>query len=398
MNGVLMLIVALGVALPAQAKLLPRAQCLSACGGAITATCTKTLKNGKTRIKPPCKARIIRQCRHNKPVCVLTSTTTTVPPGRTLTLTVPPTGSDLDNGWTGISHNFPIINGSSIQYTLSCPDGVNCTGTGTTGPGTFNGTTFGAPLPLLAANTPVCVVNRFQDPMLTGTFNLTTGDAGVSSPNLVKLFSDVYLRTTFPEVCPKCVIAGGGGDLGSTGKCSSTSKTPGANCTVNGKVVVAGQGLYLLSSDCVPLGDSPPTTLDIQLPLTTGQAPPIVGPVPCRDATGPQTQDDNCGAGACNAGCTGTACATHDAAGNCIDAKGGISQLCCSTNTALPCFPTKGGGSIVRSGKPVVPGDAAGGVFAGTFCIAHTDSSLINSVTGLPGPGALLLPAVATVQ
>ena len=38
-----------------------------------------------------------------------------------------------------------------------------------------------------------------------------------------------------------------------------------------------------------------------------------------------------------------------------------------------------------------------GGVFAATFCIAHTDSSVINTTTGLPGPGALSLPAVATL-
>jgi hypothetical protein len=59
----------------------------------------------------------------------------------------------------------------------------------------------------------------------------------------------------------------------------------------------------------------------------------------------------------------------------------------------MPCFPTSaaskaaGLGSIIRTGKPVVPGDAAGGVFAGTFCIAGTDSTLINVTTGLPGPG-----------
>src|SRR5262249_18920931 len=61
------------------------------------------------------------------------------------------------------------------------------------------------------------------------------------------------------------------------------------------------------------------------------------------------------------------------------------------------CFATKGGGSIIRTGAPAVPGGPQG-TFAGTFCIAHTDSSLINSVTGLPGPGALLLPAVATTS
>src|SRR5262249_31664812 len=160
------------------------------------------------------------------------------------------------------------------------------------------------------------------------------------------------------------------GDLGSTGTCSSTSTNSGATCTVDGKVNVAGQGLYLLSSACPPLGDTAPTTFDVELLLSTAQAPPLVGPMPCPDSAGPQTSDDNCGGSACNARCTGAACASTDAAGNCIDAKGGISQLCCASNTALPCFPTSvaskaaGLGSIIRTGKPVVPGDPTGGVFA----------------------------------
>jgi len=318
-----------------------------------------------------------------------------------ITLSVPATGSDLDNGWTGTSHNFPIINGTQLRYCLSGCDGTNtfeCTGKGPTGEGSINGETLGAPLPLLTAGTPVCVVNRFQPGDLTGTFNLQTGEAGTSSAsgNLVPLFSDIYLRTTFPEVCPRCNVPGGGGDLGSVGKCSSTAKNAGATCRVDGKTQVAGQGLYLLSSACTPLGDAPPTSLDIELPLTTGTAKELVGPLPCSDASGPQTLDDNCGAGTCNAVCTGAACVSQDADGNCIDAKGGISQLCCSSNTSLPCFPTKGGGKISRTGKPVIPGGPAG-TFAGTFCIAHTDSGLINLVTGLPGPGAVLLPATASV-
>jgi hypothetical protein len=32
------------------------------------------------------------------------------------------------------------------------------------------------------------------------------------------------------------------------------------------------------------------------------------------------------------------------------------------------------------------------------LCIGHTDSSLINSVTGLPGPGASLLPATVPIS
>jgi hypothetical protein len=120
---------------------------------------------------------------------------------------------------------------------------------------------------------------------------------------------------------------------------------------------------------------------------------PLVGPLPCPDDQGPQTQDDGCTGGTCNAGCTGAACAaTH--AGNCIDAKGGISQVCCSNATSRPCFPTKTG-SITRTGRPGTNGHTL--VSAATFCIPRTDSTLINITTGLPGPGALLLPAQGSV-
>jgi hypothetical protein len=314
-------------------------------------------------------------------------------------------GSDLDNGWTGTSHNFPVIGGSSLKYCLSGCDGTStfaCTGTGTTSaggaPSSLNGADFGAPLPLLAANVPVCVVNQYQDATLSGTFNLQTGEAGsAASPNLVHLNSMVFLRATFPEVCPRCNVPGGGGGIGSTGTCSNTSTKSGAACRVNGEVTVAGKGLYLLSSDCPPINDSgPPTALDIKLPFTTGTATPLVGPNACPDSAGPQTSEDSCSGGSCTATCTGAACAGTDAQGNCIDAKGGISQLCCSSKTDTPCFPTKGGGSIVRTGKPGTDGQTL--VNAALFCIAHTNSTLINVTTGLPGPGALLLPATVTVS
>ena len=297
-------------------------------------------------------------------------------------------GSDLDNGWTGTSHNFPVIGGSALHYCLTCAADGSCQGSAPTGAGTPNTAFFGAPLPLLAANVPVCVVNSFVDSTLNATYNLNTGQGGTAqNPTNVHLTSSVYLRTSFPEVCPKCSGAG----IGATGTCSQTAKNAGAACTVNGEVTVAGKGKYELSSDCTPLGDSPPTPLDIKLAFSTGDAPPLTGPKPCGES-----QDDACGSGTCNAGCTGAACNGHDAAGNCIDAKGGISQLCCSSDTTKPCFPTKGGGSITRSGSPGLPGGRM--LQATTFCIDATNSSVINATTGLPGPGALLLPADVVVK
>jgi hypothetical protein len=319
-----------------------------------------------------------------------------------ITLQVPSTGSDLDNGWTGTSHNFPVIQGSTLKYCLSNCDGTSdtlCDGSGETGDGTLNGPTFGAPLPLLAAGIPVCVVNRYQTSPLTNTFDLATG---VGSGD-VNLFSDVYLTSNPSEVCPRCNPTVPNADptqqIGKQGKCSATARAVGSDCTIEGQVNVAlgaGQTQYFLSSACIPAASQNQATLDIRLPLTTGQAPPLVGPLPCPDSAGPQTLDDSCGAGTCTEGaCTGSACVSGSGT-QCIDAKGGISQACCSSNTTSPCFGTKGGGSIIRTGAPIM---ASGqGAFAATFCIARTASALINASTGLPGPGALILPSQRTVS
>jgi hypothetical protein len=245
----------------------------------------------------------------------------------------------------------------------------------------------------------VCVVNRFQDATLTGTYNVQTGAGGSADrPNVVRLLSDVYLRSSFPEVCPRCTPTDASGGIGSTGKCSGTAKNAGADCTVDGQATVAGRGEYLLSSACTPQGDSGGAngTLAIELPFSTGPSRSLVGPLPCGDASGPQTQDDGCGSGSCTASCTGPACVDHDDTGNCIDSKGGISQLCCSSSTETPCFPTRGGGSLSRTGSPGTDGQTL--VNAATFCIARTSASLINITTGLPGPGALLLPSVVHVD
>src|SRR5215472_15840982 len=72
-------------AVKAKTPLVSHATCLAECGDMITGQCTKTLKNGKTKIKPACKAKIIRKCRHNKLVCTTTSTST---PGSTTTTTL----------------------------------------------------------------------------------------------------------------------------------------------------------------------------------------------------------------------------------------------------------------------------------------------------------------------
>jgi len=309
--------------------------------------------------------------------------------------------TDLDTGWTGNSMNFPVITGSTLDLCLSNCDATTdpeCDANGPVGEGTVNGPTFGPPLPLLASGVPTCIVNEYRQDVV-GTWNLQTG----TTDNVqVNLLSNVHL-TAATEVCPRC----SGSGLGATGKCSSSARNPGAACVVEGTIRVenaAGDKNYSLSGACLP---STPAIgkLNIDLPLTTGERT-LAGPTPCNEGVGSPVQDDSC-AGTCEPGiCSGNAC-FQNVNGQCVDIKGGISQNCCSDNTATPCQPTAGGGTIVRNGIPSVPSPAwpdttypktqEGVVVGATFCIAATDSALVNGVTGLPGPGAILIPYTGTV-
>src|SRR5215475_4150281 len=138
----------------APAKLVPKSQCLSQCRDSITAQCTKTrtLKNGriKTRIKPACKARLIRLCRKQKAgVCTTTTTTslggtttttgggaTTTTTTSTTTTTCPATGCvilnlDFTNGASGGDCSSAVDGSNAVVKTLHC-GGLNIGGGGST--------------------------------------------------------------------------------------------------------------------------------------------------------------------------------------------------------------------------------------------------------------------------
>jgi hypothetical protein len=301
------------------------------------------------------------------------------------------TGTDLDNGFSGDSHNFPVIEGSKLELCLSnCnnTDDPICDTCARTGQGTGNGFTFGPPLPLVAGGVPVCVINRYKNNFLSaGTANIATGEI----TGTIDLLSQV-ITTPPSRVCPRCT--GGGNVIGGQGTCDG-GPSNGQSCTIEGLVRVnsdnppISNALYPLSSDCLPggLGTENAGTLDIGLPLTTGTTTKT-GRCPG------QTQDDACGNGAtCGDTCSSTP-----------PLKGGVNQTCCSNEPSRPCFPTRGGGTIMRTGSPVVPQPpwdtdketypktSSGERVVAIFCIPATQSSTVNQVAGLPGPGALILP------
>jgi hypothetical protein len=330
-------------------------------------------------------------------------------------LTVSNAGTDLDSGRSGPSHNFPTQGGTKVQL---CLDGCNttdkamCTTSMPVGEGTFNKGTFGPPLPLFTAGIPVCVQSRYVSPQPAGTANLQTGEI----TNTIMLLSDVFL-TDETNVCPRC----------ETGVCNS-GPAVGKPCSVDGAVTVVEAAttnkFFKLSKDCPPPTDLKAGTLVINIPLTTGTSTlsPLPGGsavTPCvkqpGEATGLPPLPDICPpGGVCNATCTGNACATQSVdyvtgLPTCVDAKGGISQVCCSNKADNPCFPTgpSSVGVVSRTGHAIAPqpqwpdpmypkttactpGNCL--VQAGAYCVPATGTGSVDGLAGLPGPGAIVLP------
>jgi hypothetical protein len=247
-------------------------------------------------------------------------------------------------------------------------------------------------------------VSKWRESTVTGTANEATGDISLD----IRLTSEVFL-TDLTAVCPQC----------RNGRCTSGANANKA-CTVEASVdVFISQGntdRYDLSSTCVPTAP-PEAALEINfLPLTTGTAAPLVGPVPCNAKPGEPNgvqppQPDGCAGSGCGSQCTGLACLSkvddpvNPGTQVCVDSKGGVSQLCCNNNTTKPCFTLANGATVNRAGfadppLPALPDmtypkTATKGVLASTFCIPATGSSSIDQVTGLPGPGAIQLTGTA---
>jgi hypothetical protein len=307
---------------------------------------------------------------------------------REVEMVVAASGTDLDNGVTGISHNFPVPAAATLRMCVTgCDPATNPTCVqDEAATDAVQADTFGPPLPLLAAGIPTCIVNRFATPSITGgTADLSTGETS----GQLHLSSDVYL-TDVTQVCPVC----SGRGVGETGTCNS-GRNAGRACRTDALMDIVSNGntrRLAVSADCTPSG-SPAGTLQLTLPLTTGTSSTSIA------ACG-SVSTGSCGAGTCSAACTGNACVATTPDGKCVDVKGGVSQMCCSNNTQMACFPN-GSDAIVRTGDTTVPqpawpettypksGDAT---LVATFCEGATGTAAVDIATGLPGPGALILP------
>lgn len=317
---------------------------------------------------------------------------------REIRLVAADAGTDLDNGWTGVAHNFALVGGSTIRGCLAGCDATTssaCTLAGDTGRGTIN-PTFGPPLPLFVLGAATCLVNEY-DGSISGTTDLATGATEVA----LTLATEVWIAPP-GIVCPQC----SGAARGDTGVCLD-GPDRGRACRVEGTVLVGEAGeTFELSSSCRPEGTMA-ARLKIPLHVTTASRS-LAGPLPCDG----QLETNGCpGDGACDAACTGDACVAQvedpvePGTTRCVDRKGGLAQQCCAADPTLPCFDA---GVTVRVGRAAVPAPAwpdpvypktSEPVLVDVFCEPATGQNLFDAITtGLPGTSALVLPMHACVR
>jgi hypothetical protein len=293
---------------------------------------------------------------------------------------------------------------------------------------------LGPPLPLSSGNTPSCIVNKLgQD--IVGTHNVDTGDSAVA----VNLRALVYLGTSLDKPCPFCTGDFAANDGVRAGLCVGGPNDAQA-CDVNGvNTSFPAPGGNGHSLDCFPSSgvNVSGTGLIINLAETSGTASLtstiLCGPsnaVPCHcgicsnDATRPCHANTDCsapgvcqkktnfeplpnqctdafctdvgdgegecdGAGPADLGCDGILRANGEFFIFCVNNADcdpnniGINAGNCTLGKLRDCFlPT-----ITATGNP----DPVAPVTAATFCAASTANVAINAVTGLPGPGRVVL-------
>jgi hypothetical protein len=216
--------------------------------------------------------------------------------------------------------------------------------------------------PSRAAN--VGNLNVVFDTATTGTTMLGTGPK-CTAPNFTS-------RTCFCDTCATAAAE----------PCNSNADCPGG-AACGGKRCIGGTNV---GRACTTISECPSGSCG-----RSGQA---TRPNDCSDVVcSPDTSDPNPNDGICEAGPFDRFCSTERFRGcssdtDCMPPPAGNCGTCKPNQTCVGEFRNCFLDPIVRTGTPGLQN----AVLAATFCIAPTTSSAINTVAGLPGPGALALP------
>jgi cysteine-rich repeat protein len=320
---------------------------------------------------------------------------TTGPGGETCqdgTLTLTNINSDLDLGWTGMGHHQFAVELTSLTGALDCA-GTTCVVDGTA----MAGAAYLSPLPLSVGGVGMCILSTVTEGP-TGTFDCTSGCTDLA----LSLSWSVFLRQDVAQPCPVCLGDNEANDGQANGTCSADAASPGAACDVSG----VSQIFPPTSHDCLPSG-IPVGTIPIDLaPLTTGSAtstggvdclsplpppgachcPGQIVPNACFDGTCPPS--GVCEGGPIDGHCSDASyrgCPEGSGTTSCEDVFPG-SGTC--VTAPRPCF----GATIERTGRC----DTQQSSLAATFCMGATSAPAINTVLGLPGPGAITIETLVS--
>jgi hypothetical protein len=313
-----------------------------------------------------------------------------VPPGRV------PDGIHLTMAAAMCDDATLILGPSEGTSAKDCSGGADMTGA----PQCF----FGPPLPIpnFIPAVSTCVVNGLAADV-TGTVDTSTGKQALEMSLACRVFLTGVAyddeMSVEVETCPRCVD--GEGAAAASGTCN-LGQHAGQACESTNST-----GLTI---DCLPDDDLFVGALDIALdPLTTGTTVLaaedgmfcnfglcVGGPedrLPCGS-------DSDCPAGICQPRCQGgsaegQSCATDD------DCQGTVNGVCGQMTQGA----FAGGAPVrrvVQSGTPAAAplavGDTKPAKLGGVFCVPRTGTPAIDSVTNLPGPGALSLDVAISLE
>ena len=278
--------------------------------------------------------------------------------------------TNLDSGWTGLSHDFDLPTGGRLTMDVSgcagserptcgectltgpatnaggsafnnqrcagngswmeCTDDSDCTNAGLLGPCVFF---FGPPLPQSSGGVPICITNQING-AISGTLNVESGELETTVALTARAHSGIELGTP----CPLCT----------EGLCEGGARS-GEACVVTGTSSLFGD----LSLDCPPNSGGVIGKLPITLSSSTGVITETLSAAnPACTAIG--FSNSRCFCNTCDDD-TNTPCRNN------ADCGGGVcggSRCLGGSNSGDPCGGPSdcfGGGQCGVPGQPTAP-------------------------------------------
>jgi hypothetical protein len=390
-------------------------------GGGATPTATPTPSCGNNTVDPgedcdgtdtaACPGQCSASCACPGP-CVLPN-----PIPEVFSLVAKP-GIDLDTGWTGIAHDvagdddgsllalrltncdldtssatcgqcnaegpvaFPGPSKNCACYNLASPDASSLATCDPESPTCSGGETcecfYGPPLAISSGAVPVCVVNRYQGPVV-GTANMAeSGPHAGEGAALLRLASGVYSGIAVEQPCPTCDNDPTPGDGVRGGTCNGGARD-GLACDVGGTSRLFGE----LSLACLPNSTAAIGNLQIKFNKATTGTTSLAANLPCTafGFTDSQCPCDTCATAEGEACSSDADCPAGVTCGGLRCIGGTNSGSACTDDTQCP-----GDGACNRPGLPTQPNQCSN-----TVCVANpNDHNNANEAFCQTGPNDTL--------